>query len=37
MILIKLNKAFQHDLAYGSYKDLAKRRQSDKVLRDKDY
>ena len=26
---------FQHDLAYGKSKDLAKRAQSDKVLRDK--
>ena len=31
-----LDKAyFQHDIAYGKYKDLTKRRQSDKVLRDK--
>ena len=31
-----LDKAcFQHDIAYGKYKDLIKRRQSDKVLRDK--
>ena len=26
---------FQHDMAYGKYKDWAKRTQSDKVLRDK--
>ena len=26
---------FQHDMAYGKCKDLAKRTQSDKVLRDK--
>ena len=26
---------FQHDMAYGSYKDLVKRTESDKVLRDK--
>ena len=26
---------FQHGMAYGKYKDLAKRTQSDKVLRDK--
>ena len=26
---------FQHDMAYGESKDLAKRKQSDKVLRDK--
>ena len=26
---------FQHDMAYGESKDLAKRTQSDKVLRDK--
>ena len=32
----KLDKAcFQHDMAYGKTKDLAKRTQSDKVLRDK--
>ena len=31
-----LDKAcFQHDTAYGKYKDLAKRTQSDKVLTDK--
>ena len=28
---------FQHDMAYGKYKDLTKRIQSDKVLRDKDF
>ena len=26
---------FQHDMAYGDFKDLAKRRAADKVLRDK--
>ena len=26
---------FQHDMAYGKYKGLTKRRESDKVLRDK--
>ena len=26
---------FQHDMAYGKYKDLTQRTQSDKVLRDK--
>ena len=26
---------FQHDMAYSEYKDLAKRTQSDKVLKDK--
>ena len=32
----KLDKAcFQHDMAYGKSKDLAKRTQSDKVLKDK--
>ena len=32
----ELDKAcFQHDMAYGDSKDLAKRTQSDKVLRDK--
>ena len=31
-----LDKAcFQHDMAYGESKDLARRTQSDKVLRDK--
>ena len=31
-----LDKAcFEHDMAYGKFKDLAKRSQSDKVLRDK--
>ena len=32
MMLIKL--FFQHDMAYGKYKDSNKRRESDKVLRD---
>ena len=32
----ELDKAcFQHDMAYGKSKDLIKRTQSDKVLRDK--
>ena len=32
-----LDKAcFQYDMAYGKSKDLAKRNQSDKVLRDKE-
>ena len=32
----ELDKAcFQHDMAYGKSKDLAKRTPSDKVLRDK--
>ena len=32
----ELDKAcFQHDMAYGDFKDLAKRTVSDKVLRDK--
>ena len=32
----ELDKAyFQHDMAYGKSKDLAKRTESDKVLRDK--
>ena len=32
----KLDKAyFQHDIAYGDFKDLAKRTASDKVLREK--
>ena len=31
----QLDKAcFQHDMAYGKYKDLEKRTQSDKVLKD---
>ena len=34
----KLDKAcFQHDLAYGGFKDLTKRTASDKILRDKEY
>ena len=34
----ELDKAcFKHDMAYGKSKDLAKRAQSDKVLRDKAY
>ena len=32
----ELDKAcFQHDMAYGKYKDLEKRTKSDKVLKDK--
>ena len=32
----ELNKAcFQHDMAYGDFKDLARRKQSDKVLKEK--
>ena len=31
----ELDKAFFHNMAYGKSKDLAKRTQSDKVLRDK--
>ena len=32
----ELDKAcFQHDMAYGDFKDLAKRTAADKVLRDK--
>ena len=32
----KLDKAcFQHDMAFGDFKDLASRKASDKVLRDK--
>ena len=31
-----LGKAcFQHDMAYGKYKDLERRKQSDKVLKNK--
>ena len=34
----KLDKAcFQHDMAYGDFKDLDRRRASDKVLRDKTF
>ena len=29
------NACFQHDIAYGDYKDLARRTAADKVLRDK--
>ena len=33
----ELDKAcFQHDMAYGNFKDLARRTASDKILRDKD-
>ena len=33
-----LDKAcFQHDMTYGSYKDLVKRTESDKVLRDRSF
>ena len=33
-----LEKAcFQHDMVYGDFKDLAKRTESDKVLRDKGF
>ena len=33
-----LDKAcFQHNMAYGKYKDLAKRTESDKVLKDKSF
>ena len=28
---------FQHDMAYGKSKDLARRTQSDKVLKDKEF
>ena len=32
----ELNKAcFQHDMAYGDFKDLTRRTVSDKILRDK--
>ena len=31
----RVKACFQHDMAYGKYKDLNKRTQSDKVLRDK--
>ena len=35
---IELDKAcFQHDIAYGKAKDLVRRTQSDKVLRDKTF
>ena len=34
----KLDKAcFQHDMAYGKSKDLAKRTESDNILRDKTF
>ena len=34
----ELDKAcFQHDMAYGDFKDLARRTDSDKVLRDKEF
>ena len=28
---------FQHDMAYGDFKDLARRTASDKILRDKEF
>ena len=31
----ELDKTFQHDMAYGDFKDLKRRTFSDKVLRDK--
>ena len=38
--LLEINKeldkaCFQHDMTYGKYKDLERRTQSDKVLKDK--
>ena len=34
----KLDKAcFQHDMAYGDFKDLTRRTASDKILRDKTF
>ena len=34
----ELDKAcFQHEMAYGDFKDLAKRTAADKVLRDKEF
>ena len=36
--IYQLNKAcFQHDMAYGDFKDLARRTASDKILRDKPF
>ena len=36
--MINLDKpCFQHDMAYGKYKDFTKRTQSDKILRDKTF
>ena len=34
-IFTKMNVCFQHDMAYGDFKDLARRTTSGKVLRDK--
>ena len=31
------NACFQHDMAYGDFKDLARRAASDKILRDKTF
>ena len=31
------NACFQHDMAYGKSKDLSKRTQSDKVLKEKSF
>ena len=33
--MVLLNLVFQHDMAYSKFEDLAKRIQSDKVIRDK--
>ena len=32
---IKLDNAFQHDMAYGDFKDLTRKTASDKILHDK--
>ena len=34
-IFIKMKACFQHDMAYGNFKDLARRTASNKILRDK--
>ena len=35
--LSKQTRYFQHDMAYGDFKDLTKRTASDKILRDKTF
>ena len=37
LYLQKWQGCFEHDMAYGKFKDLAKRTQSEKVLRDKTF
>ena len=36
-VIYCINACFQHDMAYGDFKDLARRAASDKILRDKTF